>query len=156
MKKILSLVILPIVLFCGFSISLSAQAGSVLTLNEGSFRVEQTNALGGVNIDPIGKDRSNRACFRLKLHLDRMTPEDIRQVEVKVLGGNVVLMKREVASGGNGLILEMTARPETRFYIKHPSLGESNTVTISPEADKRQPRFQRRNSASRLQCRNPA
>ena len=135
MKKILSLVILPIVLFCCFSISLSAQAGSVLTLDEGSFRLEQTNALGGVNIDPIGKDRSNRACFRLKLHLDRMTPEDIRQVEVKVLGGNVVLMKREVASGGNGLILEMTARPETRFYIKHPSLGESNTVTISPEAD---------------------
>ena len=136
MKKILSLVILPIVLFCGFSVSLSAQAGSVLTLDEGSFRLEQTNALGGVNIDPIGKDRSNRACFRLKLHLDRMTPEDIRQVEVKVLGGNVVLMKREVASGGNGLILEMTARPETRFYIIHPSLGESNTVTISPEADK--------------------
>lgn len=136
MKKILSLVILPIVLFCGFSISLSAQAGSVLTLDEGSFRLEQTNALEGVNIDPIGKDRSNRACFRLKLHLDRMTPEDIRQVEVKVLGGNVVLMKREIASGGNGLILEMTARPETRFYIKHPSLGESNTVTISPEADK--------------------
>ena len=136
MKKILSLVILPIVLFCGFSISLSAQAGNVLTLDEGSFRLEQTNALGGVNIDPIGKDRSNRACFRLKLHLDRMTPEDIRQVEVKVLGGNVVLMKRTVASGGNGLILEMTARPDTRFYIKHPSLGESNTVTISPEADK--------------------
>ena len=136
MKKILSLVILSIVLFCGFSISLSAQAGSVLTLDKGSFRLEQTNALGGVNIDPIGKDLSNRACFRLKLHLDRMTPEDIRQVEVKVLGGNVVLMKREVASGGNGLILEMTARPETRFYIKHPSLGESNTVTISPEADK--------------------
>lgn len=136
MKKILSLVILPIVLFCGFSLSLSAQAGSVLTLDEGSFRLEQTNALGGVNIDPIGKDRSNRACFRLKLHLDRMTPEDIRQVEVKVLGGNVVLMKREVASGGNGLILEMTARPGTRFYIKHPSLGESNTGTINPEADK--------------------
>ena len=136
MKKILSLVILPIVLFCGFSISLSAQAGSMLTLDEGSFRLEQTNALGGVNIDPIGKDRSNRACFRLKLRLDRMTPEDIRHVEVKVLGGNVVLMKREVASGGNGLILEMTARPGTRFYIKHPSLGESNTVTISPDADK--------------------
>ena len=55
---------------------------------------------------------------------------------MKVLGGNVVLMKREVASGGNGLIFEMTARPETRFYIKHPSLGESNTVTINPEADK--------------------
>ena len=136
MKTILRSILIHVVLLLGFSVSLSAQAGSVLTLDEGSFRLEQTNALGGVNIDPIGKDRSNRACFRLKLHLDRMTPEDIRQVEVKVLGGNVVLMKREVASGGNGLILEMTARPGTRFYIKHPSLGESNTVTISPEADK--------------------
>ena len=136
MKTILRYILIHLVLLLGFSVSLSAQAGSVLTLDEGSFRLEQTNALGGVNIDPIGKDRSNRACFRLKLHLDRMTPEDIRQVEVKVLGGNVVLMKRTVASGGNGLILEMTARPDTRFYIKHPSLGESNTVTISPEADK--------------------
>ena len=136
MKTIVRSILIHLVLFFGFSAALSAQAGSVLTLDGGSFRLEQTNALGGVNIDPIGKDRSNRACFRLKLHLDRMTPEDIRQVEVKVLGGNVVLMKREVASGGNGLILEMTARPETRFYIKHPSLGESNAVTISPEADK--------------------
>ena len=136
MKTILRYILIHLVLLLGFSVLLSAQAGSVLTLDEGSFRLEQTNALGGVNIDPIGKDRSNRACFRLKLHLDRMTPEDIRQVELKVLGGNVVLMKRTVASGGNGLILEMTARPDTRFYIKHPSLGESNTVTINPEADK--------------------
>ena len=136
MKTIVRSILIHLVLFFGFSAALSAQAGSVLTLDDGSFRLEQTNALGGVNIDPIGKDRSNRACFRLKLHLDRMTPEDIRQVEVKVLGGNVVLMKREVASGGNGLILEMTARPGTRFFIKHPSLGESNTVTINPEADK--------------------
>ena len=136
MKTIVRSILIHLVLFFGFSAALSAQAGSVLTLDEDSFRLEQTNALGGVNIDPIGKDRSNRACFRLKLHLDRMTPEDIRQVEMKVLGGNVVLMKREVASGGNGLILEMTARPGTRFFIKHPSLGESNTVTINPEADK--------------------
>ena len=74
MKNILSLILLHIVLVCCFSVSLSAQAGSVLTLDEGSFRVEQTDPLSRVNIDPIGKDRSNRACFRLKLHLDMMTP----------------------------------------------------------------------------------
>ena len=136
MKTILRSILIHVVLLLGFSVSLSAQAGSVLTLDEGSFRLEQTNALGGVNIDPIGKDRSNRSCFRLKLHLDRMTPEDIRQVDVILIGGNVVLMKRDVAYGGNGLIVEMTARPNTRFYIKHPSLGESNTVTVSPEPDK--------------------
>ena len=136
MKTILRYILIHLVLLLGFSVLLSAQAGSVLTLDEGSFRLEQTNALGGVNIDPIGKDPSNRACFRLKLRLDRMTPEEVRQVDVIVIGGNVVLMKREVAYGGNGLIVEMTARSNTRFYIRHPSLGESNTVTVSPEADK--------------------
>ena len=80
MKTILRYILIHLVLLLGFSVLLSAQAGSVLTLDQGSFRLEQVNALGGVNIDPIGKDRSNRACFRLKLHLDRMTPEDIRQV----------------------------------------------------------------------------
>ena len=135
MKTILRSILLHVILFCSFSLSLSAQAGSVLTLDESSFRLEQTDALGGVNIDPIGKDRSNRECFRLKLKLDRMTPEDVADVEIKLLGGNVVMMKRTVASGGNGLILEMTARP-VRFYIKHPSLGESNTVNITPEGNK--------------------
>lgn len=124
--------LLPLYLMCS---PLSAQVGSTLTLDESSFRLEQTDALGGVNIDPIGKDRSNRECFRLKLRLDRMTPEDIAKVEIKLIGGNVVMMSRTVASGGNGLILEMTARP-VRFYIKHPSLGESNTVNLNPEGNK--------------------
>lgn len=128
--------ILHIVLVYGYSVSLSAQAGSVLTLDESSFRLEQTDPLDKVNIDPIGKDRSNRSCFRLKLRLDRMLPGDIKKLEVKIIGGNVVLMKKDIASGGNGLILEMTARPQTRFYIKHPSFGESNTVTVNPESNK--------------------
>lgn len=118
------------------SLALVAQTGKSVVLDGDSFRVEQTDVLTGANIDPIGKDRSNRECFRLKLHLDRMTPEDIAEIEVKVLGGNVVLMKREMASGGNGLILEMTARPDTRLYVRHPSLGESNIVKISPEGGK--------------------
>lgn len=131
MKYLFSFLLL-IYLICS---PLSAQVGSTLTLDESSFRLEQTDALAGVNIDPIGKDRSNRECFRLKLRLDRMTPEDIAKVEVKIIGGNVVMMSRTVASGGNGLILEMTARP-VRFYIKHSSLGESNTVNINPEGNK--------------------
>lgn len=122
--------------FLLLSLALVAQTGKSVVLDGDSFRVEQTDVLTGANIDPIGKDRSNRECFRLKLHLDRMTPEDIAEIEVRVLGGNVVLMKREMASGGNGLILEMTARPDTRLYVRHPSLGESNIVTISPEGGK--------------------
>ena len=136
MKTILRHLIILALFACALSISASAQGGSSLTLDGSSFRLEQTDALGGVNIDPIGKDRSNRACFRLKISLNRMTPEDIAKVSVVPVGGNIVLMHREVASGGNGIIVEMTARPEVRLYIKHPTLGQSNVVTINPEGNK--------------------
>ncbi len=136
MKTILRHLVALVLFLCAVSTSASAQSGSSLTLDEDSFRMEQTDALGGVNIDPIGKDRSNRACFRLKISLNRMTPEEIAKVSVVPVGGNIVLMHSEVATGQNGIIVEMTARPEVRFYIKHPTLGQSNVVTINPEGNK--------------------
>ena len=136
MKTILRHLIILALFACTISISASAQGGSSLTLDGSSFRLEQTDALGGVNIDPIGKDRSNRACFRLKISLNRMTPEDIAKVSVVPVGGNIVLMRSEVAASQNGIIVEMTARPEVRLYIKHPTLGQSNVVTINPEGNK--------------------
>ena len=136
MKTILRHLVALVLFLCAVSTSASAQSGSSLTLDEDSFRMEQTDALGGVNIDPIGKDRSNRACFRLKISLNRMTPEEIAKVSVVPVGGNIVLMHSEVAAGQNGIIVEMTARPEVRFYIKHPTLGQSNVVTINPEGNK--------------------
>lgn len=136
MKTILRHLVALVLFLCVVSTSASAQSGSSLTLDENSFRMEQTDALGGVNIDPIGKDRSNRACFRLKISLNRMTPEEIAKVSVVPVGGNIVLMHSEVAAGQNGIIVEMTARPEVRFYIKHPTLGQSNVVTINPEGNK--------------------
>ena len=66
--------------FLLLSLALVAQTGKSVVLDGDSFRVEQTDVLTGANIDPIGKDRSNRECFRLKLHLDRMTPEDAAHV----------------------------------------------------------------------------
>ena len=136
MKTILRHLVALVLFLCAVSTSASAQSGSSLTLDVDSFRMEQTDALGGVNIDPIGKDRSNRACFRLKISLNRMTPEEIAKVSVVPVGGNIVLMHSEVAAGQNGIIVEMTARPEVRFYIKHPTLGQSNVVTINPEGNK--------------------
>jgi len=136
MKTILRHLIILALFACALSISASAQGGSSLTLDGSSFRLEQTDALGGVNIDPIGKDRSNRACFRLKISLNRMTPEDIAKVSVVPVGGNIVLMRSEIAASQNGIIVEMTARPEVRLYIKHPTLGQSNVVTINPEDNK--------------------
>lgn len=106
-----------------------------LIISQDSFRLEQTDALTNVNIDPIGKDPSNRRCARIKMGINRMTPEEISKVQVKVVGGNVVLTKRVPMRDRGGLELEMTARNAT-FYLYHPVLGESNTVTVPLEADK--------------------
>ena len=115
--------------------SLSAQ-NTALVLDASSFRPVQQDAITGVSVDKIEKDRSNRECARIKLHLNRMTPEEVSQVGVRTLGGNVIVMKKTVAHGGNGLIIEMTARPGVRFYITHPSLGESNTITVDLEGNR--------------------
>lgn len=103
---------------------------TAIVLDGTSFGLIQQDALTGVSIDKIGKDRSNRECARIKLHLNRMTPEEVAQVDVHPVGGNVIVMKKTIAYGGNGIIFELTARPGVRFYITHPALGESNTITV--------------------------
>ena len=107
-----------------------------LSIDESSFRPVQTDVLKGVAIDKIGVDRSKRACARIKMHINRMTREEIEQIEVRLPGGMVELTKRIVAAEGNGIIFEMTAKPQTRFYIHHDKFGDSNEVTISPEGNK--------------------
>lgn len=114
---------------------MSAQSTS-LKIDEASFREVQQDALTGVSIDPIMKDRSNRACARIKLHLNRMTPAEIAQVTIKPIGGNIIIMKKTTASDGNGIIFELTARQGVRFYIVHPTIGESNAVTVNLEGNK--------------------
>ena len=65
-----------------------------------------------------------------------MTPEEIREVEVRTIGGNVIVMKQQLAQEGNGLIIELTARPETRFYLHHDRLGDSNPVNLLLEGNR--------------------
>lgn len=132
MKRLLFTLLLVI-------ITLGAEAQSarnVLELDSQSFTPEQTGVLKDVNIDPIAKDRSKRACARLKIRLNRMTKEEIAALEVRLPGGNVELVKREVASEGNGLILELTAKPQTRIYLHHPKFGDSNEVSLNLEGEK--------------------
>ena len=121
-------------LFSLFSVAYGQETKS-LHLSQDSFRLEQTDALTNVNIDPIRKDPSNRKCARIKLGINRMTPDEIAKVQVKTVGGNVVLTKRVPMTHRGGLEIEMTARTAT-FYLYHPTLGESNTVTVSLEGDK--------------------
>lgn len=130
MKKLL--VLLLFLVFVGTLSAQNVQDTKSLVLSKESFKLEQTDALSGVNIDPVGKDPSNRPCARIKLGINRMTPEEIAKVQVRIVGGNVVLTKRVPMLEKGGLELEMTARNVT-FYLYHPVLGESNTVTVPLE-----------------------
>ena len=109
---------------------------SVLEINQSSFRPVQTDALSGVAIDKIGLDRSKRPCARIKMRVNRMTREEIENITIKLPGGMIELMKRVVASEGNGLIFELTAKPNTRIYIHHDKYGDSNEVVVNLEGDK--------------------
>lgn len=113
-----------------------SQSSTTLVLDEASLVLINVDEITGLALDPIAYDRSNRPCARIKLHINRMTPEDIRKVEVRTIGGNIVVMKQYVAQEGNGLIIELTARPETRFYIHHDSLGDSNAVNLCLDGGK--------------------
>ena len=102
-------------------------------LDSQSVRMVQTDALTGVNIDPIGMDSSRQPCARVKIKFDRMNKAQIDALVVKVRS-NTDLTKQRVADYyDNVLILEMTAKPNTRFYFVSPEFGESNEVTLNLE-----------------------
>ncbi len=112
-----------------------AQMQRTFEIDAESFAPVQQGALSGVAIDKIQLDYSKRPCARIKLLVDRMSREDIANINVKIVGGNVALMKREVAIEGNGLIIELTAKPQTRFYLHHDKFGNSNEVILNLEGD---------------------
>lgn len=119
------------------SLGASAQeAKRLIDLDPTSFRPVQTDVLKGVPIDKIGLDNSKRPCARVKIHINRMSREDIDRLEVKVVGGNVQLTRKVTAYEGNGLIIELTAKPQTRFYLHHEKFGDSNEVSLNLEGDK--------------------
>ena len=130
MKKLLSI----FVALFAFAVATAQEEHSII-IDQSSFRAIQSDALTGVAIDPIGKDSSRRPCARLKVKINRMTRAEIDGIEVKIHTNNE-LIKCKTAEYDNGLILEMTALPVTRFYFYHPEFGYSNEVTLKLEADK--------------------
>jgi len=114
----------------------TAQVENSIILDSKSFRAVQKDALTGVNIDPIGVDHSRQACARVKIKFDRMNKAQIDALEVK-MRSNTDLTKQKVGDYyDNVLILEMTAKPNTRFYFVSPEFGESNEVTLNLEANR--------------------
>ncbi len=126
---ILTLLLLPLATFAQertYSIEIDAK----------SLAPVQTDPISGVMIDKINPDRSQRPCARIKIHINRMSRDEISELSVKAIGGNVEVMRQIVARQGNGLILELTAKDPTRFYLHHPKYGDSNEVSLSLEGDK--------------------
>ena len=97
-------------------------------MDRSTFRAVQSGELTGVNIDPIGLDRSRRACARLKIFFHRMTREQMELLEPVFPSGTIDYTKCKVAEGNTVLILEFTAKPRVKFYLKHPTFGTSNEV----------------------------
>ena len=114
----------------------SAQIENSIVLDRSTFRAVQSDALTGVNLDPIGVDRSRRACARLKIFFHRMTREQMEQLEPVFPSGTIDYTKCKVAEGNTVLILEFTARPQVKFYLKHPTFGTSNELELSLEGNK--------------------
>ena len=120
-----------------FTMPTTAQeAKRLINLDPSTFRPVQTDALTGVGIDKIGLDRSKRPCARIKIHLNRMSREDIEKIVVRTIGGSVELTRQHTAYEGNGLIIELTAKEHTRFYLQHEKYGDSNEVALNLEGNK--------------------
>ena len=113
MKHFLTFIIALLPLISG------AQSAKLLEIDASSFAPVQTDVLSGVAIDKIGTDPSRRPCARIKMHVNRMNKEEINGLSVRTVGGSVVVTKCIVASEGNGLIIELTAKAPTRFYLHH-------------------------------------
>ena len=118
------------------TLTATAQIENSIVLDRSTFRAVQTDALTGVNIDPIGLDRSRRACARLKIFFHRMTREQMELLEPIFPSGTIDYTKCKVAEGNTVLILEFTAKPRVKFYLKHPTFGTSNEVEFDFEGDK--------------------
>ena len=130
MKKIIAFCVALLISF-----PLVAQDEKSIIIEQNSFKMLESGALSNVNIDPISKDSSRRPCARIKVRINRMTKVDINGIEVKIATNNE-LKKCETADYDNGLIIEMTAKPETRFYFTHKYYGDSNEVTLNLEPNK--------------------
>ena len=113
----------------------SAQVEHSIILDQSSFRKVNSDALTGVNIDPIAKDASRNACARVKIKFANMSRAEVDALAVK-FQSNTDIARQEVAPYfDNVLILEVTAKSSTRFYVQSPDYGQSNEVNLNLDGD---------------------
>jgi hypothetical protein len=131
MKRLLTL----LVALLSF-VAVKAQTQHSIIIDAESLAPVQTDIMSGVAIDKIGLDTSRRPCARIVMHVNRMSRAEIDGLQVQPVGGSVVVMKQVVAAEGNNLIIELTAKQPTRFYLLHDKYGDSNEVSLNLEGNK--------------------
>ena len=112
----------------------TAQVEHSIILDQNSFRKVNTDALTGVNVDPIRKDSSRNACARVKIQFANMSRAEVDALVIQ-FRSNTDIARQEIGYYDNVLILEITAKPATRFYVQSPEYGQSNEVTLNLEGD---------------------
>lgn len=132
MKQILTILI---ALLSFVAVQAQTQEYSII-IDEQSFQPVQADGISNVPIDKIKPDNSRRPCARIKMRINRMTRDEIEALIVRPIGGSVVVMKQMIAAEGNGLIIELTAKEPTRFYLHSDKYGDSNEVSLNLQGDK--------------------
>ena len=112
----------------------TAQVEHSIILDQSSFRKVNTDALTGVNVDPIRKDSSRNACARVKIQFANMSRAEVDALVLQ-FRSNTDIARQEIGYYDNVLILEITAKPATRFYVQSPEYGQSNEVSLNLEGD---------------------
>ena len=112
----------------------SAQEEYPIILDHTSIRKMVNQGTDNANIDPIRKDSSRNKCARIKIRFAHMNRAEVDALKIE-FRSNTDLVRQEILFYDNVLILEMTARPNTRFYVQSPEYGQSNEVSLNLEGD---------------------
>ena len=119
-------------LVAAVALTTSAQVSQAILVDMASFQPVKSDSLSGINIDPIKNDSSRRPCARIKMRIERMSKQEIDGLELRLRTNNE-LTKCKTAEYDNGLIIELTAKAQTRFYLHHDKFGDSNEVILDLE-----------------------
>ena len=104
---------------------------------ESSIILEQStlrSVFNTINFEPIKKDPAYNKCARLMIRFANMSRDEVKALDIRFMS-NTILTKRYMADSGSVLILEMTAKSNTRFYVQSPKYGRSNEVVLDLDGD---------------------
>ena len=111
--------------------------GRTILSNIVSSQVEEHKKFGGV-VPEIASRKHIEAIYGLAdqaLENAGLTREEIDGLSMRIRTNNECI-KCKTADYDNGLIIEMTAKNESRFYLHHDKFGDSNEVELNLEANK--------------------